>query len=245
MTTRLCEIVAVVRGLTARTMAAVNDRDNLLSKPQLFNGMQRVYSPLRDDGENLPPERVIVQRTVAEELRKICDQLGALIDVTATRDYANTNARADITVAGVAIVEAIPVTHLMFLEKMLQDMRVRIGRLPVRDPSEVWLPDENPNLARTQPTQAFRDEKTLAALTKYEATKEHPAQTEVYHKSERVGTWETTRFTGAIAAARKEQLLARTDALLDAVKQALERANQMPVEQVKIGDRLFTWLLEP
>lgn len=45
-----------------------------------------------------------------------------LFDVTATKDWANCEARADVTVDGWVLVSAVPVSCLLFLEKRLTDI---------------------------------------------------------------------------------------------------------------------------
>jgi hypothetical protein len=58
-----------------------------------------------------------------------------------------------------------------------------------------------------------------------------------------VGTWETTKFSCALTPARRAELVARIDAMSDAVKRAREEANSMEVQQVQVASDFFLHLL--
>jgi hypothetical protein len=73
----------------------------------------------------------------------------------------------------------------------------------------------------------------------YEATKEHPAQIEVYHEDIRVGEREQIMHSGALTLARKRVLLGRIDDMLKEVKQARQRANDIEVKEIEIADLIF------
>jgi hypothetical protein len=79
---------------------------------------------------------------------------------------------------------------------------------------------------------------------KYEATKEHPAQVEMYMEDVWVGTWTTTKFSGAIPAAVRNAMLERMRKLLDAVKTAREEANNLEVRPVKVGAALLGYIFD-
>ena len=77
---------------------------------------------------------------------------------------------------------------------------------------------------------------------KYEATKEHPAQTELYMKDLPVGTWTQILYSGCIQADRKNAILARIRKLQDAIKLAREQANLLEVERQKAGEALLAFV---
>jgi hypothetical protein len=57
-----------------------------------------------------------------------------------------------------------------------------------------------------------------------------------------VGTWTTTKFSGAIPAAVRNAMLDRLRKLLDAVKSAREEANGLEVKPQKIGATMLGWI---
>lgn len=242
---KLNQVVAVEKGLKARTDAAFTRVYHDLQKPALFAGLSRKYTPVDEDGERFPPESTRVQQNVERSLGAAAEQLTKLFDVVATKEEGNRHATADVTVEGTTVVAGASVPLLLFLEKKLIDLRTVVGKAPTLDPAEDWHADETDDTAkwRTEPVQTMRTRKELRTLVKYPATDKHPAQTEAYSIDVIVGQWDTTKFSGALSPARRDALLARIDALADAVKRAREEANGSEVEQVEIGAAVFDYLL--
>lgn len=239
---KLNQIVAVEKGLKARVGTEISEIYKDLQKPQLFAGLSRTYRPVDDEGETFPSERTLVQRSVKTELNNAAEQLTKLIDVTFTKDVANTQATGTVSVHGADLFSA-PVPFLLFLEKQLVNLRTMIGKVPLLDPAEVWVPDGSVGGHRTTPTETTRTRKIPKVLVKYPATDKHPAQTEVYTVDEVVGRWESTRFSGAVNQDQRDRWLIRVDELLDAIKHAVEEANQHNVTQMQVGETLFSFLL--
>lgn len=240
--TKLNQIIAVEGGQKSRTNAEITKVYHDLQKSVLFNGLSRVYRPKDEDGEQLPSEKTMVQRNVQGELNKLAEACTKLIDVTYTKDQANTRARGQVIVDDVVLVEA-PVPFLLFLKKQTDDLRTEMSRLPVLDPSEIWHEDQTTGVYRTDPAGTTRTRKTKKVLVRYEATDKHPAQTETYDVDEIVGHWSLTKFSGAISQVRKDQLLERVNKLSDAVKVAIEQANSIEIEQFEAGSKIFDFLL--
>ncbi len=242
--TKLNQIVAVEKGLKSRTEAAITRIYHDLQKPALFTGLSRRYTPADDEGETFPPESTLVQKNVENSLTSAAEELTKLFDAVATKERGNTEAFANVTVDGRVIVEDATVPFLLFMEKKLIDLRTMVSKAPTIDPSEQWTLNTSTGEWRTDPVETTRTRKVPKTLVKYPATDKHPAQTEVYMVDEIVGRWATTKSSGALSPARRDQLLARIDQLADAVKKAREEANSAEVEQVKVGEQVFDFLLE-
>ena len=71
---------------------------------------------------------------------------------------------------------------------------------------------------------------------------EHPAQTQLITEDVIAGSWLTIKYSGAMSAPRKKQLLARIEKLSNAVKFAREQANAMDVQDKKCGKEVFDFL---
>jgi hypothetical protein len=239
---KLNQIIAAEKGVKARTLREVTDVYHALQKPALLSGISRVYQPGNEDGEHLPAESTRVQVSAETVLTDVAGALTKLFDVVATKDIANCEAKADVKVDGVTVLTDLPVSYLLFLEKQLVDVHTLLSKLPVLDAAEVWSRDESADCWRTEPVKTNRTRKVPKVLVKYEATKEHPAQTEVYHEDEIVGQWTTTKFSGAIQAARLKELTERLVKLQDAVKYAREEANGIDVVDQRVGDKVFGYL---
>lgn len=242
---KLNQMVAVRKGLRARVARATTDVYHQFQKPALFAGLTRTYQPREENGETFPTERQLVQRSVEDDLQAIATHTAKLWDVVATVDWANQSAKGDVVVGGTVVLPGAPVPFLLFLGQELEYLRTEVSKAPTLDPETVWHPDSSNGGARSDEIMTTRARKVPRVIVKAQATDKHPAQTEVFMFDEIVGDWTLTKFSGALPAARKRQILARIDALSDAVKQAVEEANAYEVTQMEIGNDLFEHLFTP
>jgi hypothetical protein len=162
--------------------------------------------------------------------------------VTATKDWTNCKARADVVIDGQTLLTQVPATYLLFLEKQLVDLHTFVRKLPVLDASEAWSFDPSADCWATEPVQTARTKKIPRNHVKAEATEKHPAQVEVYYEDVIVGYWRTVKFSGALPAQRINELLTRVEKLQEAVKYAREEANNIEADEQKVGERVLGYL---
>lgn len=239
---KLNQVIALEKGVKSRSYASLTEAHQLLQKPALLSGISRTYKPKDDEGEQYPPESTRVQNRAEQAIADTGRILTELFDVVATKDSANCGARADVTVDGKVLLEKVPVTYLLFLEKQLVDLRTFVQKLPILDPSETWRFDATQDCWASDVAETSKTKKVLRNHVKAEATDKHAAQVDVYHEDVVVGRWKTVKFSGALPAARVRLLLERVDKLQQAVKVAREEANGATVEMVKTGDQVFGYL---
>lgn len=239
---KLNQILAVEKGVKATSQRAVTDAYHTIQKAPLLSGLSRTYQPIDDEGESLPAESTRVQVKAEQVLKDVADALTRLFDVTATKDWANTQARADVVVDGRTLIEAAPVTFLLFLEKQLVDLHTFVSKLPTLDPAESWTLDDNAEAWRADAVKTTRTKKVPRNHVLAEATDKHPAQVQVFTEDIVVGYWTKTAFSGAMPARRVNELLARVQKLQDAVKYAREEANGHVVDDQEVGAALFGYL---
>ncbi len=241
---KLNQIIAIEKGVKSRVYGAVTELHKESQKAEPYTGLAKTYRKRDEDGEDMPPEHKRVRQVASEVLRRVAALETELWDVEATKDLANTRAKADVVVDGRVLIKGAPVTYLLFLEKQVNDLRTFVDKLPTLDDTEEWSEDPTTGLFRTGRVTTHRTKKTPKVIVKYEATKEHPAQTELVHEDLVVGYWETVKSSGAIPAPRKALLLDRLDKLARAVKIAREQANDLECDRVEVGAAVFGWLLE-
>ncbi|MEV4468095.1 hypothetical protein ACFFR3_26640 [Nonomuraea salmonea] len=240
--TKLNQILAVEKGVKSDVQRKVTDAYHQIQKAPLLSGLSRTYQPIDDEGERLPPESTRVQVQAEEVLKGVGTTLTRLFDVTATKDWANCEAKASVRVDGEVLLEDVPVTYLLFLEKQLTDVYTFVSKLPTLDPAETWSRDEATDTWRTDPVKTTRTKKVPRNHVLAEATEKHPAQVQVYNEDVVVGYWTKVAFSGALPQRRVNELLTRVQKLQDAVKYAREEANGTQVVDRKIGDKVFTYL---
>lgn len=240
--TKLNQIIAVEKGAKADSEKAFTLAYHQLQRTAQWGGLARQYSPKDEDGERLPGESTKVQIKGADLLRQASKALTRLFDVTATKDTANTSAVGTIVVDGNVLVENVPVPTLLFLEKRLVDMKTFLGKFPVLDPAEEWTWDATTGTWRSEPVETVRTKKIPRNHVKAAPTDKHPAQVEVYTEDVSVGTWKTTKFSGALPQVQLDELLEKVSKLLAAVKYAREEANSITVTDQEIGEAIFAYL---
>lgn len=243
--TLLNQIIAVEKGVKTKSEREFTKIHHEITKVNLLSGLDRKYSPKDDEGDHLPPESTLVQLTVPSALATAEQALTRLFDVTATKEYANATAKADVKIDGKVLIADVPVTYLLFLEKQLTHLHTFVSKLPTLDPSEKWTPSTSATgTFETEGAQSTKSKKVPRNHVKAPATDKHPAQVELFHEDVIVGTWTTKKFSGAITADRHAELVSRVEKLQEAVKYAREDANSAEVKDVAPGKAVFGYLFK-
>jgi len=240
---KLNQINAIVSGRKGEVEKAVTEIYKLIQKDVLFAGRERTYRPMDEvNGQKLPPESQRVQQRADDLIRQAREKWADLWNLILTQDSGNQFARADVVVDGQVILSQVPVTFLLFLDKQVNDLETFVAKLPTPDPAEEWSHDPNTGLLRSRTTESVRTSKEPTVIVRYEATKEHPAQTELFTKDIPVGTWSQILYSGCIPADRKNTILARVRKLQEAIKLAKEQANLLEVERQKLAENVFAFV---
>lgn len=240
---RLNQVIALEKGVKSKVTADVDQVYKAAQKPALFDGfIKRYRRKSEEDTEEVPPQNQNVQVKSDRALDVIAHRWSELLDITAQKDFANCTAKADVVVDGETLVAGAPVTYLLFLEKQLTDLHTIISKFPTLDPAEVWTLDQAAGVHKTEPTLTTRTKKVQRAIVLYDATKEHPAQTQLITEDVAVGTWELTKLSGAMPEPLHKELLGRIARTHAAVKTAREAANMIEAPKQEVGQTLFSWL---
>ena len=236
---KLNQVIAIEKGVKTKTHASITAMYQKLEQTEQFNGIFRSYRPKDDEGDTRPEERKNVQITSVEIIAEVKETLADLFDVTATKDWGNTEAKADIVVNGETLIEGCPVSFMLFLEKQLTDIRTFISKMPILDPSQSWEMDETFGEYKAPSYETTSTKKIPQNHVVAEATENHPAQVQVYQTDEIVGYWRTQIYSGAMKRSERAEMMGRVEALMDAVKFAREEANGLKVENQQVGAKIL------
>ena len=253
--TKLAQIIAVETGVKEGAAAAVAQAQaQLRSDPSAFSGMARSHE-YHEGWQHLPArpdERVNVKVVAEDVLAQLAADLTRLFDVTLTKETADATAKADVvvTIGGHphTLIEAAPVTYLLFLEKQCDRLAQRVinAQLPLEDPSTIWQ-EGDAGVRRTAEYQVPSTTRQRHNWVKAEAVVEGsvgiPAQVEVFEDSTVTGHWDTVRYSGALSPARVRTLMERLAEFKRAVVSAREEANGATITDRKAGQDVFSWLL--
>jgi len=238
---KLNQVIALVQGKKARVAKILTNIHHGWHKDRI-TGISRTYQPIADDGEQLPAESRIVQAKVGTEITKLRAELADLFNIVATQEYGNTEAVGNIHIEGGLILDSNPVTVLLFLEKQLTDLRTLAQNLPTLPSDRSWSFDEARNCWVTQPEQTVKTQKVQVPIVKYDATPEHPAQTDLITRDRTVGHWSTIHLSGALPEMERDAIVKRIESLQDAVKVAREEANSQEVTYQVIGPAILDYV---
>lgn len=205
-------------------------------------GQIRTYRPLEEGGEDFADEITELATSVDGELAEWQRAFSNWLDAAMQKEITNQDTGADVVVDGVTLWENLPATALLNLEAKLVEIRQVFNQIPTNDPTESWSWDANLGCFVSRQRTTYKGKKILRNHVKAEATKEHPAQVEVYTEDVRIGTWTTIIHSGMLTPVEKQNRLKRVDALIRAVKQARHRANAIDVVDAHLGRKLFTYI---
>jgi hypothetical protein len=241
-TPKLNQVLAIEKGVKSKTHSTLTQLYHRVQKNALLAGQSRTYTPLDEDGVKLPPESQRVQVRADDVLKNVSKSLIELFNVTAQKDMANRGASADIVVDGNILLEGVPVTYLLFLEKQLTDLKTMVAKIPTLDADTSWTFDANAGVFRSEATETTKTKKVQKPIVLYPATPEHPAQTQLVTEDVVVGNWTTVRQSGALPSDRKERLGERIVKVLEAVKFARESANSAEAPRHTLGDDILGFI---
>lgn len=247
---KLAHIAVKISGLKQKTKDFLTELYKKTQKPALFNGYTKVYEPFKtgEREETIPPESTIVQERVREVLAKMRTAWAEILDLTYQQDVGNTKAKADVVIDGVVIRPNVPVCTLMTAITRFNEVRAELSKLPIPAPEIDWVYDPNQGLFKSKDERRVqRTRKEPKTIRKFEPTKEHPGQADVFTADVPVGEFVTRNFTGAIPSDTKEEMLKLTDKMIAALKEARQTAN-MSVEvdvRDKVSDALLDYVFAP
>ncbi len=239
---RLNQVIALVAGKKTKAQKLLTTIHHSWHKDRIA-GITRTYKPIEEEGEVFPPESKIVQLRVINALQVVQKEIEDFLNIVATQEYANTEARANVVIGDDVILLNVPVSALLFLEKQLIDLHTLASNLPTLSTDKVWKMDEAKNCWVTKPESTVRTQKKVEVIVKYDATPEHPAQTELINIDRTIGHWTTIHLSGALPETAKDAVVERIEKLQDAVKVAREEANSKDVDIVEnFGKSILSYI---
>lgn len=242
--TKLHQVIPAVDEVAKTAQNRLTEIHKLLSKEALTSGHHRSYQPDNDEGDVLPDQGQLVQLRVDEAIAAVRGDLVSWIDIAATRDIGNTDAKADIVIDGVVIAADVPATTLLWLEKRADDLYKFVSGFPTLPTDEQWAYNVDDQIWRSAPTETVRTSKVAEVITLAAATDHHPAQTQLVQVDRREGVWTTVKLSGAIPQSSVRAMIDRVSKLRVAVKAARARANEVEVAQARIGDRIIGFVFD-
>lgn len=244
---KLHELLAVETDLEGTYKRIVEEATNTFSKkPDHFQGFIKKLEMFDEakSNENIDEYKEMTT-TVDDKLEYVSEHAVRYIDAVLQKEIANQNAVADLIVNGKLIASALPATFLLGLENKLKQLRLMYNSIPTLQPGIKWVEDENIGkgvYVTDHPDVKFKTAKTIQHKVLVNPTDKHPAQIDKWEEQTPVGKYTTLSTSGMLTPARKSELLGRVDKLIQACKQARQRANCVEVENVTIAKDLIDFI---
>lgn len=244
MSNKLHELLAVEQDRKQKANQSIDEAVNTFTQKEFYlDGMVKRYLSMEENGEQVPDERKEIVITAKDKISQVLEAVIQGVDANLSKEETNASslAKADLVVDGVNF-GTFAATSLLALETHVTKIKTLYKSIPVLDLTRKWTFDEQRAVYKTDEEIKFRTIKRAKVIVKYEATKEHPAQTELLNIDEQVGKYETVYFSGRISVAQKGVLLQRIDTLLEAIKVARAQANTVEVKNTKLAKKLFDFI---
>lgn len=246
---KLHELLAIESNLENQTNKVRQDLGSTFEKKQhLFQEKLVTYTPYDEGLKTEVESQLDLQTTVQKELEWIQQHLKKSLDASYRVAVTNTSAKAAIILEdGTEIANNVPATALLELEKRMSDILGLIKAVPTLDPTKGFQLDSQrgEGVYKARETIKKRTKKSPKVIVKYEATTEHPAQTELVYEDKPIGEIKEQEWSGLITPARKSELINRVEILSRAIRQARSRANDVEVpKDAQIGSALLSYIFE-
>lgn len=199
------------------------------------------YDDARSHLDQVEPANLT--RDVDSELTQALVAMAKAVDVAAAKDRSNCYARADIILNDVVIAENVPAVTLLGLETTLEELAGLVDAAPVLEGQIDWERNTRSTPHKWVSKEARitqRTEKEIVPRVLYEATDRHPAQVETISRDVPVADITKHVFSGAMQMAHKKRLQQRIADLLNAVRQARQRANTEDAAESNLGAAILS-----
>ena len=247
---KLHELIAVEKDRKATATRIIDETAmTFLKKQQLFQGFVKVYETREEKGDTFDGEESHAVTNVVEKLNYFDKYIVTLLDVIIQKELTNAEAKADIVIGegedAIVIGNDVPVSALVQFENNLEFVRSKVyNTIPTLDPKKNWEKDNNKSEGyyKSPELRKRKTRKEEGWITVVQATEHHPAQVKPTVKDVHTGDWVETHFSGMMSPKDKSDILANLGALIEAVKKARARANDINIKKKVIGDRMFKFI---
>jgi len=247
---KLHEVLAVERDLENQKKQILLETKKVLGEHHLFSGTKKtlkMFDAQRTKEEAGQGADMQVTTDVITRLKYTFPFMAKHLDCVFQKEITNTKAKADIVIGGVVLLEGVPATMLLALEREFVSYREVLKAIPTTQAGIKWEKDETleGNVLKTaEPVITQKVEKEIEYRVVVAPTDKHPAQVKEVPITHQVGDYTEWKWTGCITPAKKAEIFNKLECFIQAVKSARAKANSQEVEKTASTRKIFEWLLE-
>ena len=238
---KLHELLAVESNLRTQADSCRVDLMNTFEKKtNHFKEVVVSFQPIEEGNPPTIESQLKLQTTVTRELDWIGEKIAKAINISHAIDIANTLAKADVVLDnGRVLLENVPATSLLQLEKRVREVHSLVQGIPTLDPSKNFQVDDSMGhgIYRARDDSRPRTKKSFSYIVMVPPTDRHPAQVKELMEDAVVGHTTSQEWSSLITVGEKASMLDRVEEILRAVKKARARANEVEVDvkEAQIG----------
>lgn len=243
----LHQLLAAIPGRESQAAKLIKEAHaTFQNKDSHFNGRTKQYYPDSEvEGSHIQDEfeRVEMVYTVKEKLDFIKKSFVNAVDSLLSKEETNSSGKANAFLTIGPRKVKLSATSLLALEKKVVLLRTLILGIPTLDPSKNWTFDENEGFYKTAPSKRNRLVKKNESVVVVQATDKFPAQVKEITVESKVGHYEEVHFSSKYPVRVKADMVAKCDELLNNIAIARAEANKCQVEEVKVMESVFDFVL--
>ncbi len=243
---KLHQVLAVESDLEGKYKRTCEETKKIFSKAAMFTGSHRKLELFDDsDKTEYPDEHQAMTTTVHERVEYTGEAISAYFDALFQKEATNQEASADLTVDGVSIGMVLPATFLLALESRLKYVRSIYEALPTLQAGVDWKPSEDKGEGvwdMVHPEEKIKTKMAWQHQVLVPPTKEHRAEIEKWEEQIPVGKFVKHMWCSMITSHQKSEILGRIDKLIQATKQARQRANTREIVKGNVGKSIMDFI---
>lgn len=180
---------------------------------ELFNGDSELFSDIKKITDGNIDFYIKMSNNVYEELTNTLDVLDTYLDTTIKKEYTNSIAKIDLKI-GDKVFKDVPATALLSLENKLKPLIRLFKSIPLLPANKIWKDTDNKTISQNVTMNKNIDEKNYIE-----------------------------EFSSAFDKKHRKLIIDRLDEVLDIIKKARQKANDIEIVDVNITKDILKFIL--
>ena len=243
---KLHQLLAVEPDLEGKYKRVCEETKKTFGKAAMFTGSHRTLSMFEEGVDATDPDtHQSMTTTVRDRMEYTGASISAYFDALFQKEATNQNAKADLVVDGTVIGEGLPATFLLALESRLKYVRSVYEGLPTLQAGIEWTPsvDKGEGIWEMKhPEEKLKTKLTVQHQVLVPPTDHHRAEIEKWEEQIPIGKFVRQVWCSMLTSAEKQDVLSRIDKLIQAVKQARQKANAEEVVSGAVGQSIVDFI---
>ncbi len=243
---KLHQLLAVEPDKEGKYKRVCDESKKVFGKAAMFTGSHRTLHMFEDGVDATDPDtHQSMTTTVRERMGYTGESISDYFDALYQKEATNQKAKADLVVDGTVIAKEVPATFLLALESRLKYVRGVYETMPTLQAGIEWVPSDTMGAGiweMKHPEEKLKTKMTVQHEVLVPPTKEHRAEIEKWEEQIPIGKFVKRVWCSMLTSPEKQEILARIDKLIQATKQARQKANAEEVVGGNVGRSIIDFI---